>query len=237
MNLDQLARLAPLLPLVALLSTAAAQQTPTIFPVEPARLLGVLPAAPAEWKVIRSEAGTTLGEWLKTRATRIFQAPPTTQNAGEPATATRAGEVEISVVDTAGFAPLLAAFADFAPGKNGPLEKKLIGSLPAIVITQEGGRQFTQMLVSSRYLVEISLTNLPRERAEDWLRGFRFDTLPKENARPITRPREFRLTHLDELHPKNNRSYTVSTTSATRLNAFLKTLPVSPAEPDEAVLR
>jgi hypothetical protein len=138
------------------------------------------------------------------------------------------GEIELSVVDTAGFAPSLAAFANFAPGKNGTLEKKLIGTLPAIVIANQDGRQFVQVLVASRYLVELTLTNLPRQRAEDWLRGFHFESLPQTSKTPTSRPREFRLSHIDELQPKNNRSYAVSTTSARRVDAFLKSLPPDP---------
>jgi hypothetical protein len=224
MNLHRLVLLAPL---IALVSTAPAQTTPAIFPFEPAQVLGVLPAAPAEWKVTRSEADTTLGEWLETRATRVFQAPPTRST-----TATSApGEAEISVVDTAGFEPALAAFAGFVPGRSGDLEKKLIGSSPAIVITSENGRQFTQLLISSRYLVEITLTNLPQHRAEDWLRLFRFDSLPAKSRTQTNAPREFRLSHVDELQPRNNRSYTASTTSAKRVNDFLKTLPPEPPDP------
>jgi hypothetical protein len=218
----------------AWIATATAQQTPTVFPVEPIQLLGVLPAAPAEWKVIRSEAETTLSEWLETRATRVFQAPPAPgpANADVTSNALPPGELEITVVDTAGFAPALAAFANFAPGKNGNLEKKLIGTLPAIITKGESERQFVQVLVASRYLIEITMTNLPRHPVEDWLRSFHFDLLPQQSRPVVNRLREFRLSHIDELRPSNNRSYVVSTTNAKRVDDFLKTLP--PVAPDSA---
>jgi hypothetical protein len=139
------------------------------------------------------------------------------------------GEAEITVVDTAGFTSALASFAAFVPGKFGALEKTRIGTLPAIIITNEDGREFTQPLVSSRYIVEITFTNLPRQRVADWLRGFHFDTLsPNDRALP-SRSREFRLAHVDELQPANNRSYSVSATSTKRVNDFLKTLPAEPS--------
>jgi len=217
------------------LSSASAQQTPGILPFEPAQMLGVLPSAPSDWKVLRSDADITLGEWLETRATRVFQAPPAPANAGAAAVADAPpGQIEISVVDTAGFTPALVAFANFTPAKNGNMEKKLIGTVPAIVIGNETERQFIELLVSSRYLVEITLTNLPRHRVDDWLRAFHFETLPQASRAPASGTREFRLTHLDEIQPKNNRSYMVSTTNARRVDAFLKTLPATPAEPATA---
>lgn len=110
-------------------------------------------------------------------------------------------------------------------GKNCGFEKKFIGGLPAIVITGENGRQRTQVLVAGRYIVEIALTNLPHARAEDWLRALHFDALPPKSAAHAAHPRDFRLKHIDELHPENNRSYVVSTTDAKALEVFLKTLP------------
>ncbi len=211
----------------------SAQQTPTTFPFEPAQLLTVLPSAPAEWTLTRSEAETTLGEWLETRATRVFHSPP--QPAVNNKDTATTGEVEIAVTDTAGFAPSLAAFVNFTPGKNGAVEKKLIGSLPAIVFAGENGGQLTQVLVANRYIVEISLSHLPSSKIEDWLRGFHFDSLPPKPPAPMTRQRDFRLTHVDELHPENNRSYSVSTTSSKRVSDFLKTLPAEKEKSDEPV--
>jgi hypothetical protein len=203
--------------------TVSAEPTPAVFPFEPAQLLTTLPAAQPEWTVIRSEADSSLGDWVETKATRVFAAPT-----GVPSGP--AGEAEISVTDTAGFTPSLANFANFTAGKSGNVEKKLTGSLPTIIVTAEEGRQLTQVLVSGRYIVEILLTRTPQSRIEDWLRAFRFDLLPPKSATPTARPREFRLSHVDELHPENNRSYSVSTTSSKRVSNFLKTLPPEKSE-------
>ena len=203
--------------------TVSAEQTTAIFPFEPAQLLATLPAAPPEWTVVRSEADSSLGDWMETKATRVFSAPPA-------ATSGPTGEAEISVTDTAGFPPSLANFANFTAGKSGNVEKKLTGSLPTIVVTTEEGRQLTQVLVSGRYIVEILLTRSTPSRIEDWLRGFRFDLLPPKSVTPTARPREFRLSHVDELHPEKNRSYSVSTTSSKRVSDFLKTLPAEKTE-------
>lgn len=209
---------------VASITQASAQTPALVFPYEPAQLLAVLPTTPADWKVLRSDAGMTLGDWVETRATRIFEAPPAPPTADNPAPAP-SGQIALSVIDTAGYTPALAAFADFRPEKTGDVEKKLLGSLPAIVVVREDGRQFVRVLVASRYIVELTLTNLPRHRAEDWLRGFHFDALPATSKTPTVRPQEFRLSRVDELQPKKNRSYVVATTSATRMDAFLKSLP------------
>jgi hypothetical protein len=213
-------------------TVALAEPASPVLPYEPRQLLPVLPSAPLDWKVTRSEAGTTLGEWLQTRATRIFQAPPAPVTAGAPAPQ---GRLEISVTDTGGFAQSLAAFDGFTPGKIGNLEKKLIGTLPAIFVGSENSRQFIQVLVSSRYIVELTLTDLPRQRVEDWLRAFHFDALPPATTSAPTRPGEYRLSHIDELDPKNNRSYLVSTTNIKRVDAYLKTLPRTPPDSEPLV--
>ena len=153
----------------------------------------------------------------ETRATRVFfHAPPPAPQLSAPTAPVPAGEVEITVIDTAGYSSSLAAFADFTPGKSGITEKKLLGSLPTIVTTVEEGRQLSQTLVHSRYIVEITLAHLPSTtHLEDWLRTFHFDALPPKPGAPSpTSPahaHEFRISHLDELHPEKNRSYFVST--------------------------
>jgi len=86
-----------------------------------------------------------------------------------PSRTAATGELEISVADTAGFAQSLAAFANFTPSKNGNLEKKLFGTLPAIIVRSETASDFAQILVSARYLIELKLTNLPNQRFETWL--------------------------------------------------------------------
>jgi hypothetical protein len=202
--------------LLAAKSTLSAQQSFPVQPYEPEELLLALPTTPTDWTLLRSEADMSLGQWLLTKATRVFQAPPSPTSTD--GTKPPPGEVEISVADTGGYAPALAGFADFKPQKVGAFEKRLLGSLPAIVVTDEEGRQFAQILVSSRYLVEITFTRLPTEKIETWLRTFHFDLLPARNAPPSTTPpREYQLSHLDELHPAKSRSYRVSTTDPKRL--------------------
>ncbi len=192
-----------------------AESKPSIFPFAPKDLLHALPTAPAEWKVIRSDAETTLSEWPQTTATRVYQV-------SSPATATEKTaevvEVEIALIDTAGYAPALASFANFSPIKTEGFEKKLIGALPAIVSGKEDERQVTQVLVSGRYLIEITLTNPRRsQRAEDWLRLFRFTALPANSPAPTNTLREFRVSYFDELNPANNRSHLVSSGESPRL--------------------
>ena len=189
----------------------SAEEPKPVHPFEPAELLLALPSTPDQWTLVRSDAELSLGRSLFSKATRIFQAPPSpadaTGNAPPPP-----GEVRIAVVDTGGDAPSLADFADFQPVRIGTFEKKLIASLPAIIQSDDHGRQTAQILVAARYLVEITLTHLPRQRVEDWLRTFHFDQLPPKSDTPSTDSHAFLLTHIDELHPERNRTYTVLTT-------------------------
>jgi hypothetical protein len=52
---------------------------------------------------------------------------------------------------------------------------------------------------------------------EDWLRSFHFDRLPEKSAVLAAVNGQFRLAHVDELHPEKSRSYFVSVTDAKKV--------------------
>jgi hypothetical protein len=204
-----------------LAATALAAEPAPVLPASPSALLGVLPAAPADWTILSSVADSKLNQTIETRATRLYQAPPEEKAAPD---APR-GEVELSVLDTGGYLPALGAFTNFQPLKEGPVEKHLIGTLPAITLTTGEGERLTQVLVAARYIVEITLRRQPGTKAEAWLRTLRFDLLPSAIPAPAAAPREFRAVHLDELQPENNRSYLISTTDGERRLQYLRARP------------
>jgi hypothetical protein len=210
----------------------------TTVPFEPDQLLAALPDAPRDWTLIRADGDLFLGDSLLSKATRVFQAPVRPSEAAGIALPTPAssrdasnkpppppGEVRIRILDTAGDAPSLADFADFKPGRSGSIEKKLFGSLPAIVFGGDETKQVIEVLVSSRYILNITFTNLPPQRVEDWLRAFHFDRLPEKSRTPDEPAGQFRLTHVDELHPEKNRSYLVSATDPKKLPKHAEAVP------------
>jgi hypothetical protein len=175
------------------------------LPASPADLLQVLPQAPDRWTVTQSQAKTVLAGWLQTRAVRVFQPPPATD--GTPA----AGAVEIAVLDTGGFRQSLGDFTDFKPGKNGPIERLLIAGYPALQIPDLEGNLRTQILLASRYIVEVKFTALPSEKIEPWLRALRFTALPRPASTDTAAlPSVVTLLSIDELHPERSRTYSVS---------------------------
>jgi hypothetical protein len=188
-----------------------AQEKAATYPFQPDQLLAVLPETPREWTLIRSDADVFWGNSLLSKATRIFQAPVLD---GSNATPAPPGEVKIRILDTADDAPSRADFADFKPLRNGPIEKKLIGSLPAIVVSKDETKQLVEVLVASRFVLDITFTNLPQQRVEDWLRSFHFDRLPEKSEAPSTPTGQFRVVHVDELQPERNRSQLVSVSSS-----------------------
>lgn len=199
----------------------AAEPPHAVFPLNPTELLATLPATPTDWTLVRSDGGTNFGEWLTSRATRVFQPPPP-----PPGTVPAPGprEVEITIVDTGGFAPTLTSFADFRPEKTDAMEKLYVGGLPALTFPLDEGKQFIEILVAGRLIVEITLTGLPQVKAETWLRALHFDALPRlENSLPATRQNEYRVSYLDELHPEKNRAYNVAPTDSEGLTKILKT--------------
>lgn len=176
-----------------------------IIPFSPSELIQALPQATDDWTLTRSDAETTFGNWLQTRATRTFQ--PVSKSADTPPK----GEVEISVIDTGSYPSSLVPFADFHPGKLGSIEHLLIAGYPAIQVPDPSGYVLTQVLLASRYIVEVKITDLPTQKVDAWLRQLHFDALPRQASVPAgALPQDLRLTSIDELHPERNRSYSVS---------------------------
>jgi hypothetical protein len=181
---------------------------PPSLPASPTDLLQVLPQAPDRWTMTQSQAKTVLAGWLQTRAVRVFLPPPPVD--GTPAK----GSVEIAVLDTGGFRQSLGDFADFKPGKNGPIERLLIAGYPALQIPDLQGNPRVQILLASRYIVEVKIIGLPAEKIESWLRALHFDTLPRQaSADGSALPSVVSLSSIDELHPERNRTYSVSISS------------------------
>jgi hypothetical protein len=198
------------------LASALIAQEKAAYPFAPEQLLAILPEVPQEWTLTRSDGDFFLGDSLLSKATRVFQAPAKTVDTSK-GTAAPPGEVKIRILDTASDAASRADFAGFKPGRIGPIEKKLIGALPAIVFGEDETKQLTQVLVASRYLLDITFTRLPEQRVEDWLRSFHFDRLPEKSAVLAAVNGQFRLAHVDELHPEKSRSYFVSVTDAKKV--------------------
>ena len=111
----------------------------------------------------------------------------------------------------------MAEFSDFKPAKNESIEKKFIGPLPAIVFSGDESKQLVKVLVFSRNILDITFTNVPQQHVEDWLRSFHFDRLSGTGDVSSLPAGQFHLSHLDELHPEKNRSYSVSVTDPKKL--------------------
>ncbi len=204
-----LSRLALIALSATILSAAHAQNPRPHVPFQPTQLLAVLPEVPTGWTTRRSDGMTTFSGSYKAEATRTFRETVPTAP-GAPASAAPQ-EVEIRLVDTAGYQPALVSFLEFQPEKSPGLEKRLFGSLPAIISTPEPGVTFGQVLVSARYLVEIKLTNAPKPDFEPWLRLLHFDHLPVlEGQPPALVGNKVALVYVDELNPQKNRQTVVS---------------------------
>jgi len=189
-------------------SSTWARASEPVVPVAPSELLSVLPAAPQDWTLATSEAETSLDQWLRTRATRVYKVATPPNGAAAPAIPANAS-VEISITDTGGYASTIADFADFKPGKTGPLERLYISNLPAQVLSISSDEVLTQALAAQRFLIEVTIKSLPNVKVDAWLRLLRFDALHLPATAQTTLPVPVRLALVDELHPERNRSYTV----------------------------
>ena len=206
---------------VALAASASAADAPVYIPVKPVDLLAVLPPVPTNWKLTRSEAEASFGNWYSTRASRTFEGPP-------DASGKSAGRVDLSVTDTGAHPPAIAAFANFKAEKQAGWEKVFLGSVPAIQFAGANGERNTQALVNQRYLVEIQLSGLPQHTADGWLQALKFRTLPTSTPVHPTPPKEVLLHYVDELNAAKNRAYTVAIANSATLESALKKLPQVP---------
>lgn len=204
-----------LLTMLALRPDCFSAESPLLnSPVRPEVLLAALPQAGEAWTVVRSDAETTLGEGLQTRAVRIFRpaAVVATNSAESSGDGQTVPEVRIRLSDFAGRIP--GDFANFKPGKAGAFESYLIGSYPAISFTRDRQR-LVKVLLANRYVAELTFVDLPREKPETWLQGLHFEGL--RDVQPVVIPpnqRDHLVRFVDELHPEKNRQYKVSTSAA-----------------------
>ena len=197
-----------LLSVFALISNATAEEKAVLkTPVSPEALLSALPTATPAWTVVRAEGETNYDDRLKSSAVRVLHPAVGAQtNAADgqaPAAAT--GEVKVALSDFGGWIP--GDFENFKPGKEGDREKHLIGSYPAISLTRDRLRRI-KVLLASRYVVEITFVDLPREKAETWLQALNFEGLRGSQSVPVSPAQhEFLIRFVDELQPARNRQH------------------------------
>lgn len=197
-----------LLSLFALFSGAAAADEKALLktPVSPEVLLTALPPANPTWTLVRSEGEAIYDDGLKSSAVRVFR-PAAVASANSPDGQAPAATAEVKVVlsDFGGWIP--GDFENFKPGKDGDRERYQIGSYPAISLTRDRQRRI-KVLLASRYVVEITFVDLPREKAESWLQALNFEGLRGSQSVPVTPGQhEFLIRYVDELQPARNRQH------------------------------
>ena len=202
---------------------APASAEPTrVVPLTPVQLLAALPKPTSGWALQKSQGETSLARWVESRAKRIYLPPV------DPKTGSAAGQVELRLRDTGGFRPALHAFKDFKPVKSGDEEKLYLNGQPAVVTrdSDEPGTVQAKVLLSGRFVLEITTTDRPEEKLEAWVHqvdAAQLDRLPVVKA--DTLPASVQIVHVDELQPARNRSYTATTTNAVALKEMLDELP------------
>ena len=202
-----------------------------VYPVKPEALIAILPAASENWKVTRSQGEIALGEWLESRATRVYKF--VSQSPEIPSV----GQVELRLTDTANFPAALGDFQDFQTGKNGALEKTLIEENPALILPLSESKTLVQILVDNRYLVRLTFSELPKVDAASWLKSLKLDVLHQIKTPSAGElPEEVKLVFLDELQPHKNRAYSVAPPNNKVYAEYLKTLPKEPAESEAETL-
>ena len=197
------------------------------MPLEPRDILPYLPAPPApagaaKWEITRSSARSNFTDWLTSSALREYRfvPPPDPQKPGaapEPPQTTR-----IVITDTGYWPSYRTYFQGFTPGKSGDAEKFYLGEFPALQVFSPAPLEETTpgtsakprlrgrflVLVKNRFLVEIVTTNQERKALSEWVARV---NISKLNSVPDTStskvPNPVPIVKIDELNPKNSRSY------------------------------
>lgn len=183
-----------------------------LAPVDPAKLLAVLPKCPEEWNLLRSEARTLVTTHPESHAIRVYEefVPP------ERRPEIKAETVVMTIRDTGRRGPQLEPFRKEnlpKPGEpgSGDADVRILGNwgkFPLILVKLEGGRNALRVLVRERFVIELSFRGSNLRPAAGWfntcdLAGLLSapDALVETDSRVVVE--EF----IDELHPEKNRRY------------------------------
>lgn len=211
--------------LVGLASLILAARTPPkpALPTSPVELLKYLPNAPEGWQLKESKANSFYSEWLVSQATRVFEMRASKASSATPEPA--ASVTRIRLTDTGYYPVLFADFDKFAPGKYGKIESLYMATFPARRVTLPDGERL-RILINKRFVVEIENLHQPPNSGTEWLQYFDLAAL---GAAPATAvdilPNPLSVENVDEMNPKANSSYEVSSSSEMRPDALPANTP------------
>jgi hypothetical protein len=191
------------------------------YPLEPAKLLSLLPGAPKNWKLVASKAKERLSYALQPETYALRQylfvpSPPPLGSAASPAPPAKV--VFVSLLDTGGDPERLRAFRDFKPGgapqsTNGSqYSSNLIEGLPATQIDTPT-QNISTIKVSNRFLLVLRVSNLEQEERDQWVSLLKLNALTDASAKAPQMPLISGLITLEtinELNPAANGKLTSS---------------------------
>ncbi len=193
-------------------STGRAQQpakTEPIMPAAPATLLACLPPTIQGWTVTRSNAASSFTQWVTTIANREFKQNPPPPDPNNPAPTPFVPGVLTSHVTDSGYSTNYAAGFVAPAGesvKNTVFLK--VGDYPARKYKPDDTTIILSVLVKGRFVVEMRARNMQEKDLMGFMSRVNYqqllaipDTGPHEIPSPVN------LTRVDELDPKQNRTY------------------------------
>jgi hypothetical protein len=198
---------------VCLCSPAAAQQTARkpILPVEPDKLIQLLPSAPEGWKITSSTASTNFSDWLSSQATRTFSAPSSDSRGGQ--STAPVANTRVSLSDSGYYPEFLGQFIGLRPAKEKDVQTLFVNGFPAVRISRANS-EILSVLIKGRYIAQIRTENQKPNTTLSWFKLLDIgkiaavpDSGPDKIPQPVT------LTRIDELDPRNNSAYQLNWTS------------------------
>ena len=189
--------------------------SPRVLPIEPAELLKLMPATPANWKLTSSQATNQVSSWLLTTAQRQleFTAPAPSADTGkaQPAMHTR-----LVLIDTGYDAAAAGVFADFKPGVRGRTERLLVGTFPAIRTRASDSREALQLYINRRFIFRVEVENQQKDAVMAWVRLLPIDRFNVPSGPTITSlPPTVSIRTVNELDKTKNREGTIAIATPT----------------------
>lgn len=189
---------------------AQAPRKPAL-PAGPVELLKCLPGAPAGWQLKESKANSFYNEWLVSQATRLFEMPAKETTPSEtppPPSVTR-----LRLTDTGYYPVLFADFEDFKPGTIGTLESLFVGTYPAHKMKLADGERL-RILINNRFVIEVETHHQAANSGLSWLQLFDLVRLIASPATAVEKlPNPLRVVTVDEMDPRLDTSYEISSSS------------------------
>ena len=168
-----------------------------IIPVDLSRLFTVMPEKEDGWKLTKSKGWRGQYRWLEAIVTRESEQVP---DEASKELDEKPAKVRLTIKDTCKYTQSdLRLFSEFTEKKDDVREYVYMNSIPTIV-TESDKRTTAQFLLYDRFVLSVTLFNLPKTELGEWFRKVEVESLASvKDGRIMAVPENFVEQTIDQL--------------------------------------